>query len=437
VVACASGGGLPESEEATRASQSTVSSTTFAENAAAVEEDVVVVPRTLEGEAVADDGDVGNALGGLLLGASLVSPFFFWGTSMVAMKDVLAHTSPLFVSTARLLPAGLTLIGVASALGREQPRGWRAWGAVGLFAAIDATLFQAFLSEGLQRTSAGLGSVIIDSQPLTVAILAAIFYGESIGVVGAVGLLVGVLGLCLLELPPSAIGSLLHLSAPVLTDAASTATTAITSARSSDLSLTDSLLATNWFSKGEFWMLLAAQSMAVGTVMVRWVAKFVDPVMATGWHMFLGGLPLLALAVTAPETPEHGAFLEMVQGLTARDYFLMAYVSLFGGAAGEHRSPIGGRQSGCWCIATLREQMTERWIALDGFAGYGIFFYNAQSGNLTKLSSLTFLTPMFAALFGYLLLGETLNNQQLFGALVTLSSIYLVTATPAGDADDA
>lgn len=35
----------------------------------------------------------------------------------------------------------------------------------------------------------------------------------------------------------------------------------------------------------------------VGTVMVRWVSKYVDPVMATGWHMILGGLPLLALAV--------------------------------------------------------------------------------------------------------------------------------------------
>ena len=30
-------------------------------------------------------------------------------------------------------------------------------------------------------------------------------------------------------------------------------------------------------------MLLAAQSMAVGTVMVRWVSKYSDPVMATGW----------------------------------------------------------------------------------------------------------------------------------------------------------
>lgn len=36
------------------------------------------------------------------------------------------------------------------------------------------------------------------------------------------------------------------------------------------------------WGSGEWWMLLAAQSMAVGTVMVRWVSKYSDPVMATG-----------------------------------------------------------------------------------------------------------------------------------------------------------
>lgn len=37
------------------------------------------------------------------------------------------------------------------------------------------------------------------------------------------------------------------------------------------------------WDSGEWWMLLAAQSMAVGTVMVRWLCQFADPVMATGW----------------------------------------------------------------------------------------------------------------------------------------------------------
>ncbi len=50
------------------------------------------------------------------------------------------------------------------------------------------------------------------------------------------------------------------------------------------------------WDNGEWWMLLAAQSMAVGTVLVPWVSRFVDPVMATGYHMLLGGLPLVALS---------------------------------------------------------------------------------------------------------------------------------------------
>ncbi|GJW52268.1 hypothetical protein Tco_0093619, partial [Tanacetum coccineum] len=43
--------------------------------------------------------------------------------------------------------------------------------------------------------------VVIDSQPLTVAVLASLLYGESIGLVGIAGLIlgVGVVGLALLE----------------------------------------------------------------------------------------------------------------------------------------------------------------------------------------------------------------------------------------------
>ncbi len=76
--------------------------------------------------------------------------------------------------------------------------------APGLFAA------QGFLAEGLQRTSAGLGSVIIDSQPLTVALLAALLFGERLRPAGVAGLGVGVLGLCLLEVPPEAISGTYH-----------------------------------------------------------------------------------------------------------------------------------------------------------------------------------------------------------------------------------
>ncbi|XP_062107718.1 WAT1-related protein At3g02690, chloroplastic isoform X2 [Humulus lupulus] len=226
--------------------------------------------------------------------AVLVSPFFFWGTAMVAMKEVLPKAGPFFVSSFRLIPAGFLLIAFAASRGRPSPSGLSAWFSIALFGLVDATCFQGFLAQGLQRTSAGLGSVIIDSQPLTVAILAALLFGESIDLVGAAGLGLGVVGLLLLEVPALAFDE-------------------------SNFSL--------WGS-GEWWMLLAAQSMAVGTVMVRWVSKYSDPIMATGWHMVLGGLPLLAISILNHDNAVSGNLGEF----TTNDVLALLYTSIFGSA---------------------------------------------------------------------------------------------------------
>ena len=74
--------------------------------------------------------------------AILVSPFLFWGTSMVAMKGTLEHTTPYFVAFARLAPAGALVVAYALSQGRKIPEGAAAWGAVSLFALVDAAMFQ-------------------------------------------------------------------------------------------------------------------------------------------------------------------------------------------------------------------------------------------------------------------------------------------------------
>ncbi|KDO64293.1 hypothetical protein CISIN_1g015427mg [Citrus sinensis] len=286
----------------------------------------------IEQEQVEQDGQV-MELGMLLEWAVLVSPFFFWGTAMVAMKEVLPKAGTFFVAAFRLIPAGLLLITFASSQGRKLPSGFNAWVSIFLFALVDASCFQGFLAQGLQRTSAGLGSVIIDSQPLSVAVLAALLFGESIGLVGAGGLVLGVIGLLLLEAPAF-----------------------------------DESNSSLWGS-GEWWMLLAAQSMAVGT------------------HMVIGGLPLMVISVLNHD-PVYG---ESVKELTSSDILALLYTSIFGSAI-----------------------------------SYGVYFYSATKGSLTKLSSLTFLTPMFASIFGFLYLGETFSPLQLVGAAVTVVAIYLV-----------
>ncbi len=290
----------------------------------------------------------------------LIAPFFFWGTAMVAMKAVIPNTTPLFMAGVRLVPAGVLVLIVAAILGKPQPKGWIAWLWIGLFALVDGTMFQGFLAEGLERTGAGLGSVMIDSQPLIVAILALWLFGDRIGLWGFLGLVIGVLGISLIGLPDQLILNLLQKDAITIVG--------------------------SWeqlFASGEWLMLLAALSMAVGTILIRYVCRHTDPVVATGWHMILGGLPLLAVSSSVES--------QQWINIDLAGWMALGYATVFGSAI-----------------------------------AYGLFFYFASSGSLTSLSSLTFLTPVFALFFGNLFLGEFLSPLQWVGVSLTLVSIYLV-----------
>jgi drug/metabolite transporter (DMT)-like permease len=290
----------------------------------------------------------------------LIAPFFLWGTAMVAMKGVIPHTTPLFMAGIRLIPAGVLILMVAAFMGKPVPKSWLAWLWIIIFALVDGTLFQGFLAEGLVRTNAGLGSVMIDSQPLAVALLCLWLFKEHIGLWGWLGLGLGITGISLIGLPEEWIFHLFDSGVTITTD--------------------------NWqdlFNSGELLMLLAALSMAVGTVMIRFVCRYADPVMATGWHMIIGGWPLWGMSSVLEA--------QQWQNLVLSDWIALSYATVFGSAI-----------------------------------AYGLFFYFASSGNLTSLSSLTFLTPIFALIFGYIFLSEVLTIIQWLGVILTLISIYLI-----------
>jgi drug/metabolite transporter (DMT)-like permease len=291
--------------------------------------------------------------------ALMICPFFLWGTAMVAMKGAIPHTTPFFLASFRLLPAGVLILIAAWCWQLPQPPTWRAWGWIILFGLIDGTLFQGFLANGLMRTDAGLGSVMIDSQPLAVAVLSAWLLQESIGLWGGIGLLLGVLGISCIGLPAEWWERLL------------------------DPANNEPLQFTELFAHGEWLMLLAALSMAVGTILIRYVTKESNPVVATGWHLVFGALPLMVATALWEESPW--------QQLTILDWSALTYATVFGSAI-----------------------------------AYGLFFYFAAQGNLTSLSSLTFLTPIFALTFGSIFLNESLTTIQFGGVAVTLVSILLI-----------
>ena len=211
----------------------------------------------------------------------LVAPFFFLGTAMVVMKFIIPNTTPLFLAAFRLLPAGLIILIGAAYYQLPQPKTLKAWLWIGLFALVDGAMFQGFLTAGLVNTGAGIGAVLIDAQPLVVALLSRWLFAEMIGVWGWIGLTIGIIGICLCGLPENWIYGLLNQGISI-----------------SDLLQSGGQLSLSGIlESGELLMLLAALSMSFGTIIVRYVKEHADPIVATGWHMILGGIPLIVLSV--------------------------------------------------------------------------------------------------------------------------------------------
>ena len=293
----------------------------------------------------------------------MLLPFALWGTAMAAMKPLLVEAGPLTLAWMRLLPSGLLLLIAARLWRGSSGVDRRDWGWLLLFSLVDATVFQGLLARGLQSTGAGLGSVLIDSQPLLVALLARSLFGDAINPVGWLGLLVGLLAILCLGLP-----------APLL--------------RHWWLMGPEVFEAQAW-SHGELWMLAAALAMAIGTVISRYACRHSDALAVTGWHMLLGGLPLLAGSALLPVwSAAAPPFWPAWSGL---EWVLMAYAGLFGSAL-----------------------------------AYGLFFWFANHGDLTSFTSLTFLTPVFALLCGVVLLEEQLQPLQWLGAALALVSVVLI-----------
>lgn len=293
------------------------------------------------------------------LGLLMVLPFALWGTAMAAMAPLLSSGGPELVAALRLLPAGLSLLVALPTLGASwriapQDRWWFV-----VFTVVDATLFQFCLARGLRETGAGLGSVLIDSQPLMVALLARSLFAEAINPVGWFGLMLGLAGIVCLGVPADLLRHWWLLSDPVP-------------------------LSGLW-EGGTGWMLAAAVAMAAGTVLSRYACTASHPVTVTGWHMLLGGLPLLVWHALDPAYP-------LLPVWSGEQWVLMAYASLLGSAL-----------------------------------AYGLFFWFANRQELTAFSTLGFLTPVFALASGGIWLQERLAPIQWAGVLLVLLSVVLVS----------
>ena len=289
----------------------------------------------------------------------MILPFALWGTSMAAMTPLVTSAGPEFVASLRLLPAGILVL-ITTYLLKRDLKIYKCdlkWFVV--FTIVDATFFQLFLTYGISETGAGLGSVLIDSQPLIVAILARAIFGNLINPIGWLGLLFGLGGIIFLGFPQEFLEKWWLMS--------------------------DTNIGDINFNFGEVWMLAAALSMALGTILIRLTCTKSDPVSVTGWHMVFGSLPLIFKYYLDTN-------FQSFPNWTFNDWGLMSFASIFGSAI-----------------------------------AYGLFFYFANNKEITGFSTLAFLTPVFALLSGGVWLNERLSVIQWVGVAFVLVSVFFVS----------
>jgi drug/metabolite transporter (DMT)-like permease len=126
--------------------------------------------------------------------ALFVAVAAIWGLNTVAMRVAGRNVPPLTVAAARSLVGALVLLGIARASGADRPRGRAEWFGIVAIAIPMTSFGTAFLFLSARNIPAGLLSILSNTMPIFVAVLAAVFLRERTTVRGALGIAIGLGG---------------------------------------------------------------------------------------------------------------------------------------------------------------------------------------------------------------------------------------------------
>ena len=277
----------------------------------------------------------------------LILVMFLWAVCFPLITIGIEYSPHLTFAAIRALLSGGALLAVALVLGRPLPRSvkdWVALAAIG-FGATTLAFFGMF--HAAEFVSPGIATVIASTQPLMAALLAHRFLGERLSIRGQAGLVVGFLGIILISVPQLSAGG---------GDA---------------------------FRIGIAYIVVAAIGITVSNVVIKRIATRIDPLMAMGWQLVIGGIPLAVIAA-ATEDP------------TAVRWTVEFLGSLIG-------------------------------LSLAGTAlAYWIWCKVLKSVALSHANAFTFLVPMFGLGMGVGFYGEQLPAVAIAGIALTLLGIYQV-----------
>ncbi|MBC2859957.1 EamA family transporter [Stappia sp. 28M-7] len=209
-----------------------------------------------------------------------------WGSTYIVTTELLPPGHPVFVSAARVLPAGLLLL----LLVRQLPRGewiWRSF----VLGALNFAIFMVLLFIAAYRLPGGIAATVGAVQPLIVIFVAAVVLGSAIRPLAVLAALAGLCGVALLVLRNEAALDAVGIAAA----------------------------------------LGGAVSMALGTVLTRRWQPPVSPLVFAAWQLLAGGVLLVAMAAVLEPLPPAPSARNMVGFLYMSLSSALTYVLWFRG----------------------------------------------------------------------------------------------------------
>ncbi len=118
----------------------------------------------------------------------------FWGMNSVAMRVAGRTVPPLTVASTRAVLGGLVLLALARRKGADWPRTRAEWQGIVSIAIMMTGLSTAFLFLAARNAPAGVNSILTNTMPIFVAVLAPMLLNERASRRAIVGIGVGLLG---------------------------------------------------------------------------------------------------------------------------------------------------------------------------------------------------------------------------------------------------
>ncbi|MEQ8356292.1 MAG: DMT family transporter [Kiloniellaceae bacterium] len=278
----------------------------------------------------------------------IVLVMFLWAVCFPLITIGIEFAPHITFAAIRALISGGALLAMALLLGRKLPRSRKDWLALTVIGVGATTLAFFGMFHAAEFVSPGIATVIANTQPLLAALLAHWFLGERLGIHGRLGLALGFAGIVLIAVPQISEGG------------------------------------GEAFRIGVTYIVISAIGISASNVVIKGIATKIDPLMAMGWQLVIGSIPL-ALIAFVTEDPSAirwtGAFLGSLIALSLAGTAVAYWV---------------------WCTVL-------------------------QSVALSRANAFAFLVPLFGLGMGAAFYGERLTALALAGIAVTLLGIFLVT----------